>query len=131
MILAYEGKTPVIDESVFIAEGGVVIGDAVLGAGSSVWFSAVVRADENKIRIGKGSNVQDNATIHCDAEYGVTIGDGVTVGHNAVLHGCTVGDGALIGMNAVVLDGAVIGKNCLVGAGALVTENKVCGMSAE
>ncbi|MBO5494447.1 MAG: gamma carbonic anhydrase family protein [Eubacterium sp.] len=125
MILEYNGKLPTVPESVFVAEGAAIIGDTVLGEGCSVWFSAVIRGDENSIRIGSGTNIQDNATIHCDAANPVTVGNDVTIGHNAVLHGCTVKDGALIGMNAVVLDGAVIGKNCLVGAGALVTEGKV------
>lgn len=108
-------------EGHFIAPNAAVIGDVVLKAGASVWFSAVIRADVEAIEIGEGANIQDGAVLHADPGTPCIIGKRVTVGHNAMVHGCTVGDGSLIGINAVVLDGAVIGKNCLVGAGALVT----------
>lgn len=124
MIQDFMGKTPDIEKASFVAENASVIGDVVLESGTSVWFSAVLRADVDKIVVGENSNVQDNCTVHCTEGYPVVIGKNVTVGHNAVVHGCTIGDNSLIGMNATVLDGAKIGKNCIVGAGALVTERK-------
>ena len=105
----------------FIAPNAAVIGDVLLKANSSVWFSAVIRADVEYIEVGEGANIQDGAVLHADPGGPCIIGPHVTVGHNAMVHGCTVGEGSLIGINAVVLDGAVIGKNCLIGAGALVT----------
>lgn len=109
----------------FIAETAVVIGSVVLGHNVSVWFNAVLRGDNEPITIGDSSNIQDLAVLHTDVDgTPVIIGRGVTVGHNAMLHGCTVGDNSLIGINAVVLDGAEIGRNCLIGAGALVPEGK-------
>lgn len=124
MIIDFNGISPAVSPSAFMAEGSRIIGDVTLCEDSSVWFNAVLRGDEAKITLGKGSNIQDNCTVHCDESYPAVIGENVTVGHNAVIHGCTIGDGSLIGMNATVLNGAKIGKNCLVGAGALVTENK-------
>ncbi|MEZ3421574.1 MAG: gamma carbonic anhydrase family protein [Eubacterium sp.] len=124
MIKTFLGKMPDIKHAAFVAENAVVIGDAVLKKGSSVWFCAVVRADSEKITVGENSNVQDNCTVHCSAGYPVIIGNNVTIGHNAVVHGCTIGDNCLIGMNSTILNGAKIGKNCIVGAGALVTEHK-------
>jgi carbonic anhydrase/acetyltransferase-like protein (isoleucine patch superfamily) len=98
-----------------------VVGDVVLGPASSVWFGAVVRGDIEAIRIGARTNVQDNATLHVvGGKFGTTLGDGITVGHNAVVHGCTIEDGALVGMGAIVLDGAVVGAESLIAAGALV-----------
>lgn len=105
----------------FIAKGAHVVGKVSIGENVSIWYNAVVRADTNTITIGKGSNIQDNATLHTDAGFPVQIGDGVTVGHNAVVHGCTVGDNTVIGMGSIVLSGAVIGSNCIIGAGSLVT----------
>lgn len=116
---------PKIDKTAYIAEGAVVIGDVVLGAGSSVWFNAVLRSDNNFIRIGRNSNIQDGVVIHEDNDSPVIIGDNVTVGHKAMLHGCTIGDNSLIGMGAILLNGCVIGKNCVVAAGALVTSRTV------
>jgi carbonic anhydrase/acetyltransferase-like protein (isoleucine patch superfamily) len=101
-----------------------VIGDARLGAGASVWFGAVIRADNTRILVGARTNIQESAMLHSDPGAPLTIGEEVTVGHHAILHGCTVGDRALIGMGAVVLNRAVIGPDCIVGAGALVTEGK-------
>lgn len=106
----------------FIAPNAAVVGRVVMEAGSSVWFSCVLRGDVEDIFIGRHSNIQDGAVIHADPGYPALIGERVTVGHNAMLHGCTVGDGTLVGINAVVLNGAVLGRNCLVGANALVTE---------
>lgn len=112
-------------EQAYIAEGAIVLGDVTLGEDSSVWFHATVRADREKIVIGTGSNIQDNAVVHVDAGYPVTIGDYVTVGHGAIVHGCEIQSHTLIGMGAIILNGAKIGKNCIIGAGALVTQNAV------
>jgi carbonic anhydrase/acetyltransferase-like protein (isoleucine patch superfamily) len=121
MIAAFDGRAPRIDPSAFVVSSATVIGDVVLGPESSVWFGAVVRGDIEAIRIGARTNVQDNATLHVvGGRFGTTLGDGITVGHNAVVHGCTIEDGALVGMGAVVLDGAVVGAESLIAAGALV-----------
>ena len=114
-----------IDESVFIAEGAHVIRDVVLKKNSSVWFNAVLRGDEDQIIIGEGTNIQDNCVIHCGQGYSTVVGNGVTVGHLALLHGCTIGDNTLIGMHSTVMNGAVIGSNCVIGAGSLVTGGTV------
>lgn len=119
-----EDRVPEVAPSAWIAPGAQVIGSVVLGARSSVWFGAVLRGDNDRIVVGAGSNVQENAVLHTDAGILLTVGEDVTIGHHAMLHGCTVGDGALIGIRAVVLNRAVIGRECLVGAGALVTEGK-------
>src|SRR5512142_3327315 len=122
MIAPFRGATPVIDPAAYIVDSAIVIGDVVIGAETSLWFHAVVRGDVNWIRIGRRTNVQDHATIHVfTARAPTTIGDDVTIGHGAIVHGCTIGDRTLIGMGAIVLDGAEIGADCLVGAGALVT----------
>ena len=115
-------KTPVIDKDAFIEESAHVIGDTVIEKDCSVWFGAVIRADFDKITIGKNSNVQDNCTLHSDEGFPIHIGENVTIGHNAVIHGCKINDNTIIGMNATVLNGAVIGKNCIIGAGAVVKE---------
>ena len=109
----------------YIAEGAVVKGNVQMGEDVSIWYNATVRGDSAEIKIGDRTNVQDNAVIHVDTHYPTTIGNGVTIGHGAIVHGCTVGDNTLIGMGAILLNGAVIGKNCIIGAGALVTKNTV------
>jgi len=115
--------SPVLDgEGHFVAPNAAVIGQVWLGDKSSVWFSCVLRADVEAIRVGAGSNIQDGTVIHADPGFPARIGDNVTIGHNAMIHGCTIGDGSLIGINAVILNGATIGKGCLIGANALVTE---------
>ena len=119
-----DGATPRFGAGAWAAPSADLIGDVRLGERASVWFGAVIRADNTPIVIGAESNIQDGAIGHSDPGFPLTIGAGVTVGHQAILHGCTVGDGALIGMGAKVLNGAVIGDKCLVGAGALVTEGK-------
>lgn len=113
-----------ISSTASIAKGAVVVGDVTVGDYTSILFNAVMRGDDDSIRIGRCSNIQDNATVHTDRGRPTVIGDYVTVGHNAVVHGCTVGDCSLIGMGAVVLNGAKIGKHCLVGAGSLVLEGQ-------
>lgn len=115
---------PQIHESAYLSPGAHVIGQVTLDALASVWFGTTIRADNAPIRIGKRSNIQENSVLHVDPDMPLTVGDDVTVGHQAMLHGCTIGDGSLIGIQAVVLNGARIGKGCLVGAGALVTEGK-------
>ena len=114
-----------IDKTVFIAEGARVIGDVQIARDSSVWYNAVIRADSNPVRIGERSNVQDNAVIHTSHNFGVEIGDNVTIGHGAILHGCTIKNNVMIGMGAIILDGAVIEENSIIGAGALVAQGKV------
>ena len=113
---------PKIDPDARIAREAVILGDVAIGAGSSVWYFSVIRGDEASITIGRGTNIQENSTVHVTTGCPAVIGDGVTVGHNAVLHSCTVGDGSLIGMGSVVLDQASIGKDCLIAAGSLVTK---------
>jgi carbonic anhydrase/acetyltransferase-like protein (isoleucine patch superfamily) len=106
----------------FIAPNAAVIGDVTLHDNASVWFSCVLRGDADRIEVGAGSNIQDGTVMHADPGYPMIVGENVTVGHNAMLHGCTIGDGSLVGINAVVLNGARVGKGCLIGANALVTE---------
>jgi carbonic anhydrase/acetyltransferase-like protein (isoleucine patch superfamily) len=120
-----DGHAPQCGNDVWVADSAQVMGRVSLGDQASVWFGAVIRADNEAMSIGAGSNIQDASVLHADAGSPLTIGENVTVGHQVVLHGCTIGDGSLIGIGAVVLNGARIGKNCLVGAGALVTEGKV------
>jgi len=106
-----------------VAPNATVLGDVQIGARSSVWFGAVIRGDEAPIRIGDETSVQDNCTFHGDQGKGTTVGNRVTVGHNAVVHAATVGDDCIIGMGAIILSGATVGKNCIVGAGAVIKEN--------
>jgi len=110
------------EDNFYIAETAIVLGKVRLCKDASVWFGAVLRGDTELITIGEGSNVQDGAVIHTDIGFPVDIGEGVTVGHQAMLHGCTIGDGSLIGINSVVLNGAKIGSGCLIASNALVTE---------
>jgi len=124
MIHAMGNLEPRTAGAAFVAWNAEVAGDVELGADSSVWFGATVRADVDSIRIGQRSNVQDGAVVHVDEGHPCVVGDDVTVGHRAVLHGCEIGDGCLVGMGAIVLDGARIGPGCVVGAGALVTQGK-------
>ena len=124
-VITVYGKTPDVGSAAFVAPNATLAGDVVLAAGSSVWYGAVVRGDTGAIRIGKNSNIQDNAVLHCDVGGAVTLGRNVTVGHSALVHGCTVGDGSLIGMHATLLNHCVVGKNCIIGAGALVPEGMV------
>lgn len=125
MIRTFCNKTPVLAQDVFVAENAVVIGAVKIESGASVWYGAVLRGDENSIQIGKNSNVQDNATVHTDRAFSVEIGEGVTIGHNAVVHGCRIENNVLIGMGAVVLNGCVIEEDSIIAAGALVKENTV------
>jgi len=117
-------RTPRIADSAWVADSAQVIGAVELGPDVGVWFGAVLRADTEPIRVGRGTSVQDGCVFHADPGFPLTVGENVTVGHQAMLHGCTVGDGTLIGIQAVVMNGARIGRFCLVGAGALVTGGK-------
>lgn len=123
-IYELDGVAPRVADSAWVAESAEVMGNVELAADVSIWFGAVLRGDTETIRIGKGSNIQDQSMLHADIGFPLTVGDNVTVGHQVMLHGCTIGDESLIGIGAVVLNGARIGKNCLVGAGSLVTEGK-------
>lgn len=125
MIKEFEGKLPIISEKAYIAEGAQLVGNVVMEEYSSVWHNAVARADINTIRIGKYTNIQDNAVLHVEDRLPTHIGDYVVVGHGAILHGCKIEDHCLIGMGAIVLNGAVIGRGSVVAAGALVRENDV------
>jgi carbonic anhydrase/acetyltransferase-like protein (isoleucine patch superfamily) len=125
LIVGMGGKDPEIDPEAFVAPTACVIGDVVLCAGASVWYGAVVRGDTERISVGASANVQDNATLHADPGFPVTVGERVSIGHNAVVHGATVGDDCLIGMGATVLNGAVIGAGSLVAAQALVPQGMV------
>ena len=124
MAMDFKGKSPKISETAFIADSADIIGDVEVGDFSSIWFNAVLRGDRNKIKIGKRTSIQDGVVIHADPENGVQVGDNVSVGHGAVLHGCKIEDNVLIGMNSTVLNGAEIGKNSIVGANALVPQGK-------
>lgn len=115
---------PEIAPSAYITDSANIIGKVKIEAGASIWFDVTIRGDNELISVGENSNVQEGCILHTDPGYPLTIGNNVTVGHQAMLHGCSIGEGALIGIQAVVLNGAKIGKNCLVGAGALVTEGK-------
>jgi carbonic anhydrase/acetyltransferase-like protein (isoleucine patch superfamily) len=124
MVHGINDKVPQADKALFVAWNAEVAGSVSLGEESSVWFSATLRGDIEPIIVGRGSNVQDGATLHVDFGLPCMVGERVTIGHRAILHGCTVGDDCLIGMGAVVLSGAVIGKESIVGASALITEGK-------
>ena len=114
-----------IDENAYIAKGAYLSGKIEIGADSSVWDGAVIRADIEDVKIGYGTSIQDNVTVHVDVDRPTSIGDYVTVGHNAVVHGAEIGDNTIIGMGSIVLNGAKVGKNCIIGAGAVVTEGTV------
>ena len=123
-LYALGSHVPVVHPDTWVAPDANLIGQVVLEEAASVWFGVTIRADHEVIRIGAGSNVQENTVMHIDAGFPLTIGQNCTIGHKAMLHGCTIGDNTLIGMGATVLNGAKIGKNCLIGACALITEGK-------
>ena len=123
MLYSLDGAEPILEgEGHFIAPNAAVIGNVRLGQGASVWFSAVIRGDNETILVGARSNVQDGAVLHSDPGYPLEIAEDVTVGHNAMLHGCSIGSGTLVGINAVVLNGAKVGRACVIGANSLVPE---------
>jgi carbonic anhydrase/acetyltransferase-like protein (isoleucine patch superfamily) len=124
LIKSCNGKTPQFGEDCWMAENATIIGDVIFGNECSVWFNAVVRGDVNSIRIGNRVNIQDGAVLHCTYEKTkVNLGNNVSVGHNAIVHGCTVEDNVLIGMGAIVMDNCYIESNCIIAAGAVLTEN--------
>lgn len=125
MIYALDDIAPEVDPTAWVAPDANLIGRVVLLAESSVWFGATLRGDNEEIRVGCGSNVQEACVLHTDLGFPLVIGADCTIGHKAMLHGCTIGDGSLIGMDAIVLNGARIGRGCLIGAGALIPEGKV------
>tara|TARA_R110002012_G_scaffold69263_1_gene179352 strand:+ start:5731 stop:6255 length:525 start_codon:yes stop_codon:yes gene_type:complete len=124
-VYQYGEHRPAVHDDVYIADTADVIGQVTLKARSSVWYQAVLRGDTDHLEVGEESNIQDGAVLHADPGFPLKVGKGVTVGHQAMLHGCTIGDGCLIGIQAVVLNGAVIGENSLVGAGAFIKEGAV------
>jgi carbonic anhydrase/acetyltransferase-like protein (isoleucine patch superfamily) len=125
LVLPYRNFVPELAPDVFLAPGATVIGNVVIGAGSSIWFNAVVRGDVNEIRIGERSNLQDGTIVHVTSDgLGTYVGNDITVGHRAILHACTLQDGCLVGMGATVMDGVVVESGGMVAAGALVTFNK-------
>lgn len=134
-IITINGKSPRIDPAAFIAPGCRIIGDVEVGAGASIWYNCVLRADVNLIRIGARSNVQDGTVIHCDGPgpgrppegYPTIIGEDCLIGHMAMIHGCTLHDRAFVGLGAIVMDGCVIGSEAMLGAGALLPQHKVIG----
>lgn len=111
-------------ESIFIAPGAVVLGDVNLGEAVGIWYNATVRGDRASITVGRGSNIQDNCVVHVEEGYPVKIGENVTIGHGAIVHGCVIGDNTLVGMGAILMNGCRIGKNCVIGAGTIVTGGK-------
>jgi carbonic anhydrase/acetyltransferase-like protein (isoleucine patch superfamily) len=119
-----DNLVPTLAETAWVADSAQVIGDVHLADGSSIWFGAILRGDNEPMHIGRNSNVQDGSMLHSDPGFPLVLGENVTIGHQVMLHGCTIGDGTLVGIKAVVLNGAKVGKNCVVGAGALVTEGK-------
>ena len=122
MIRPFRGVTPVVDPSVFVADTATIVGDVHVGAGSSVWFGAVIRGDVFHIRIGEQTSIQDNSVLHVTHDrFATIVGNRVTVGHSVTLHGCTIGDLCIIGMGSTVLDQVEVGERCIVGAGALLT----------
>ena len=124
MIHQFDGQIPIIHKNTFIASSADVIGNVDIGENSSIWFGAVLRGDLNSMSIGDYTNVQDNATLHNDDDFPAIIGDYVTIGHNAIVHGCTISNCSLIGMGSTILNGAEIGEYTIIGAGSLVTQGK-------
>ncbi|GAB94995.1 carbonic anhydrase/acetyltransferase-like protein (isoleucine patch superfamily) [Kineosphaera limosa] len=117
-----DGQRPQVDDEAFVAPTAALVADVRVGPGASVWFGAVARGDGDTITLGARSNLQDNAVIHADPGFPATIGQDVTIGHGAIVHGCTIGDRVLVGMGAAVMNGAVVGEDTLIGAGTLISE---------
>lgn len=112
-------------DEIFIAPGAVVLGDVTIEENVGIWYNATIRGDRSSIYIGKNTNIQDNCVLHTDSSHSVKIGENVTIGHSAVVHGCTIGDNTMIGMGSIIMNGASVGKNCIIGAGSLITENSL------
>ena len=127
LILPVEDKFPKFGDNCFIAPNATIVGDVIMGDDCSIWFNAVIRGDVNFIVMGNKVNVQDGACIHCTYQrFGTTIGNNVSIGHNAIVHGCTLHDNTLIGMGAIIMDGSVVNSNTLIAAGAVVLEGTIC-----
>jgi carbonic anhydrase/acetyltransferase-like protein (isoleucine patch superfamily) len=127
LLLPVEGIHPKFGKNCFLAPNATVVGDVITGDDCSIWFNAVVRGDVNFIRIGNKVNIQDGACIHCTFQkVGTTIGNNVSIGHNAIVHGCTVHDNVLIGMGAIIMDNSIVNSNIIIAAGAVVLENTIC-----
>lgn len=124
MLISHKGNQPRIHETVFIAPGAYLIGDVTIGKNSTIWYNAVLRADEGAIIIGERCSIQDNSTVHLYEGCPVIIEDEVTVGHNVILHGCKIGKRSIIGMGSTILDGAEIGEECIIGANTLIPSGK-------
>jgi carbonic anhydrase/acetyltransferase-like protein (isoleucine patch superfamily) len=122
MIIDYDGKKPIIDSSAFVAPNATIIGDVTIGSNSSIWYQTVLRGDMDSIKIGSYTNLQDFCMVHIDEFQNVEVGDYVTAGHRALIHGCKIGNNCLIGMGAIIMDKVEIGDNCIIGAGSLVTQ---------
>ena len=127
VILPVENKFPEFGSNCFLAPNATIVGDVTIGNDCSIWFNTVIRGDVNFIRIGNKVNVQDGACIHCTYQrFGTTIGNNVSIGHNAIVHGCTIHDNVLVGMGAIVMDGAIVNSNTIIAAGAVVLEGTIC-----
>lgn len=124
LIMPYESAAPKIDQSVFLAPNATVVGDVTIGEGASVWFGAVIRGDFQPVVIGKNTNIQDNATIHVMYEYPTTIGEGVIIGHNVIIHAKSIGDHSLIGMGSIIMGNTIIGENVIIGAGSIIERDR-------
>lgn len=124
MIHEFNGKSPNINENTYISESTDIIGDVTIEENCNIWFGTRIRGDMNKITILKNTNIQENSVVHVDVDEPTVIGEGVTIGHGAIIHGCTIGNNVLVGMGSIILNGAKIPDNSIVGAGALVTEHK-------
>ncbi len=121
---SYRDKEPSIHETAYIAKGAVVIGDVEIGAGSSIWFNAIVRGDMEQVKIGDGTNIQDGSVVHVSTGFPCVLGNNVVVGHNVIIHGCSVADNCVVGMGSTILDGAEIGEGSIIAAGSVVTPGK-------
>ena len=124
MIKEFCGKYPNINDNAYISESVDIIGDVLIGENVNIWFGARLRADINRIVVGKNSNIQENSVVHIDTDYETIIGKNVTIGHGAIIHGCNIDDNVLVGMGSIILNGAKIGKNTIIGAGSLITQGK-------
>lgn len=124
MIKTFEDKSPIIDESCYISESVDIIGDVTIEENANIWFGTRIRGDMNFIKIGKNTNIQENSMVHVDTHCECVLGNNVTVGHGAIIHGCIIADNVLVGMGSIILNGAKIGKNTIIGAGSLVPQGK-------
>lgn len=124
MIKSFKDKIPMVNDDTYISENVDIIGDVTIEKDCNIWFGSRLRADMQRIYVGKGTNIQENSVVHTDIDFETIIGENVTIGHGTIIHGCTISDNVLIGMGSIILNGAKIGKDSIVGAGSLVTQNK-------